>query len=157
MKAKRSWGFLALASSVVLATAQPVNAGPQDAGGAPTLHTAFSFWTHPLQGSEGDIYYTENLTHVMTVTTPFSRWSCSRSEVALNSHGSWHGGFICVDDRGDLGVAVDVWCSPNKIAPMDVQRMSVHEKGPDGHDIGLQFVAACGTDTAVPLRGEVKR
>jgi hypothetical protein len=108
-------GGILLANSLILAIATPVAAGADDHPGAPALHTAFAFWTHPLQGSEGDIYYTENLKHVMTVTTPFSRWSCSRSDVALNSHGSWHGGFICVDDRGDLGAAVDVWCSPNKI------------------------------------------
>jgi|HubBroStandDraft_2_1064218.scaffolds.fasta_scaffold39384_1 hypothetical protein len=40
---------------------------------------------------------------------------------------------------------------------MDVQMMSVHEKGPDGHDIGIQFVAACSTGSVVPEHGEVKR
>jgi hypothetical protein len=136
----------------------PGKAGPQEDGGAPTLHTAFSFSTHPLEGSEGDIYYTDNLKHTMTVTTPFSRWSCSRGPVTLNARGAWTGGFVCVDgDNGDLGVTVDVECSPRKVVPMYVQMMSVHETGRDGHDIGVQFIAGCMTSTAVPLRGEVGR
>lgn len=157
MTAKRSWSCLAFASSVALTIVTPGTAGPQDSASAPpALHTAFSFWTHPLQGSEGDISYTDNLKHMMTVTTPFSRWSCSRRPVTLDGRGNWDGEFICVDDRGELAVTVDAVCPPNKITPMEVQMMSVHETL-DGHDIGIQFVAACLTGTDVPKRGEVKR
>jgi hypothetical protein len=152
MTAKASYCF-AVASSVILTLVTPGEAGPQD---AQTLHTAFSFWTHPLQGSEGDIYYTDNLKHMMTVTTSFSRWSCFRGDVRLNSRGNWSGGFMCLDDQADLSTSVDVECSPNKITPPYVQMMSVHEKGRDGHDTGIQFIASCTTGTAVPQRGEIK-
>jgi transposase len=75
----------------------------------------------------------------------------------VNSRGNWSGGFICIDDQAVLSVLVNVECSPKKIAPIYIQMMSVNEKGRDGHDIGIQFIAACSTGTNVPLRGEVKR
>jgi hypothetical protein len=150
-------GGILLANSLILTIATPVAAGADDHPGASVLHTAFAFWTHPLQGSEGDIYYTENLKHMMTVTTPFARWSCSRGPVIVDGSGDWRGGFVCADGQGDLTVLVAVNCAPNKIVPMNVQMMSVYEKGRDGHDIGIQFVAACSTGTTVPKGGEVTR
>jgi hypothetical protein len=162
---RRAMSPLRLLAGVVVATGAALSSASLRAAGAPdggvrALHTAFIFWTHPLTtaGSGGDVYYTENLKHSMVVTTPFSRWTCVRGEVVTNKRGNWYGGFTCVDNNDpDLAVSLDVECSPSSPTPVTVEAMSVHEKGRDRQDVGVQFLAGCSTTTDVPLRGEVGR